>query len=85
LEIQHINRYGGMKHSSAKAWEQVKKGFLDSYESLSKAFDKAVKSFEAIVTSWLVYEVWESVSWSVAEFSWPSWLILYSSSSVPAG
>jgi hypothetical protein len=37
--------YGGMKHSSANAWEDVKKGFLDSYDSLSKAFDKAVKSF----------------------------------------
>jgi Skp family chaperone for outer membrane proteins len=37
--------YGGMKHSSANAWEQAKKGFLDSYDSLSKAFDKAVKEF----------------------------------------
>jgi hypothetical protein len=37
--------YGAMKHSSANAWEDVKKGFLDSYDSLSKAFDKAVKSF----------------------------------------
>jgi hypothetical protein len=37
--------YGAMQHSSANAWEDVKKGFLDSYESLSKAFDKAVKAY----------------------------------------
>jgi hypothetical protein len=34
-----------MKHSSANAWEHVKKGFLDSYEALSEAYDKAVKEF----------------------------------------
>jgi len=37
--------YGGMRHSSANAWEHVKQGFLDSYEALSKAYDKAVKEF----------------------------------------
>jgi hypothetical protein len=37
--------YGGMQHSSAKAWEHVKKGFLDSYEALSAAYDKAAKEF----------------------------------------
>jgi DNA anti-recombination protein RmuC len=37
--------YGEMRQSSSKAWDHVKKGFLDSYDSLSKAFDKAVKEF----------------------------------------
>ncbi len=37
--------YGGMRHSSASAWEHVKQGFLDSYEALSEAYDKAVKEF----------------------------------------
>jgi hypothetical protein len=37
--------YGGMQHSSSKAWQHVKKGFLDSYEALSKAYDKAIDEF----------------------------------------
>ena len=34
-----------MKHSSAGAREHVKKGFPESYEALSEAYDKAVKEF----------------------------------------
>ena len=37
--------YGGMQHSSARAWQHVKKGFLDSYEALLEAYGKAVKEF----------------------------------------
>jgi DNA anti-recombination protein RmuC len=37
--------YGEMRQSSSKAWDHVKKGLLDSYDSLSKAFDKAVKEY----------------------------------------
>lgn len=37
--------YGGLRYSSVNAWQHVKKGFLDSYEALSKAYDKAVKEF----------------------------------------
>jgi hypothetical protein len=37
--------YGGMRHSSAKAWDHVKKGFLDSYESLRQTYNKAVEEF----------------------------------------
>ena len=37
--------YGGMKQSSSKAWEDVKKGFVDSYHSLQKAFEKASEKF----------------------------------------
>ena len=33
--------YGGLKHSSADAWDHVKKGFVDGYESLASAFDEA--------------------------------------------
>ena len=39
--------YGGLKHSSAKAWDQVKNGFLMGYESLTASFDKAQKEFES--------------------------------------
>jgi hypothetical protein len=37
--------YGGLKHSSAEAWEQVKAGFVKSYEDLKKSFAKARKEF----------------------------------------
>ncbi|MBU4264063.1 MAG: hypothetical protein KKC76_19600 [Proteobacteria bacterium] len=37
--------YGGMKHSSAAAWDEMKKGFIESYHLLQKAFDKAAEKF----------------------------------------
>lgn len=37
--------YGGLKHSSAEAWEQVKAGFVKSYGDLKKSFAKARKEF----------------------------------------
>ncbi|MBI5558134.1 MAG: hypothetical protein HY885_10890 [Deltaproteobacteria bacterium] len=37
--------YGGMKHGSAAAWDEMKKGFVESYHSLQKAFDKASEKF----------------------------------------
>ena len=37
--------YGGLKHSSRNAWEDVKTGFLKSYHELYDAFDKATKEF----------------------------------------
>ena len=37
--------YGGLKHSSSKAWEDVKKGFLKSYRDLRDSFDKAHSEF----------------------------------------
>jgi hypothetical protein len=33
--------YGGLKHGASDAWEDVKKGFLKSYQELRDAFDKA--------------------------------------------
>lgn len=39
--------YGGMKHGSADAWEHVKSGFVESYEALANAFDKAESEFNA--------------------------------------
>jgi len=38
--------YGGMRHSSAEAWEEVKKGFAESYDRLERAFAEASMSFE---------------------------------------
>jgi len=38
--------YGGMRHSSSEAWEEVKKGFSDSYDRLERAFAEASMSFE---------------------------------------
>jgi len=37
--------YGGLKHSSAESWEQVKTGFVKSYEVLRESFTKARKEF----------------------------------------
>ena len=37
--------YGQLKQSSAAAWEQVKQGFVDSYESLRASVAKAQKEF----------------------------------------
>jgi len=35
--------YGGLKHSSAEAWDEVKGGFVKSYEALKQSFAKAGK------------------------------------------
>lgn len=37
--------YGALKHSSRNAWEDVKTGFVRSYQELYDAFDKAAKEF----------------------------------------
>ena len=37
--------YGGLKHSSSNAWEDVKKGFLKSYQVLRETFDKVQSEF----------------------------------------
>jgi gas vesicle protein len=37
--------YGGLKHGSAKAWEDVKKGFVNSFQTLGDAFEKAKQEF----------------------------------------
>ena len=39
--------YGGLKHSSASAWDHVKDGFVNGYESLADAFDQAEKEFDS--------------------------------------
>ncbi len=38
--------YGGMRHSSIAAWEEVKMGFADSYDRLKQAVNDAVKEYE---------------------------------------
>src|SRR5262245_46655197 len=37
--------YGGLKHSSGEAWDEVKSGFARSYDELKKSFAKARKEF----------------------------------------
>ena len=37
--------YGGLKHSSSNAWEDVKIGFLKSYKELRNTFDKVQSEF----------------------------------------
>jgi predicted phage tail protein len=37
--------YGGLKHSSAKAWEDVKSGFVKSYDALADAVHKAEREY----------------------------------------
>jgi chromosome segregation ATPase len=39
--------YGGMKHSSAEAWTDVKDGFVKGYEALANAFDEAENEFSS--------------------------------------
>lgn len=35
--------YGGLKHGSAEAWDEVRSGFVNSYEVLRRSFTSAVK------------------------------------------
>ena len=37
--------YGGMKHGSGEAWDEVKAGFIDAYDALGKSFSDAAKEF----------------------------------------
>jgi len=39
--------YGGMKHGSADAWDQVKQGFIDAYGVLDESFSDAARQFDA--------------------------------------
>ena len=39
--------YGGLQHSSAGAWTHVKEGFIEGYESVASAFDKAEDEFSS--------------------------------------
>ena len=39
--------YGSFKNSSAGAWEQMKKGFSDAYQSLSDSWEKALREYDS--------------------------------------
>jgi peptidoglycan hydrolase CwlO-like protein len=39
--------YGGLKYSSSKSWDHMKKGFSDSYDALRGAWEKAEKEWES--------------------------------------
>jgi len=43
--IQLSEWYGGLKQSSASAWSHVKQGFIEGYDSLASAFEKAESEF----------------------------------------
>ncbi|MEO8006568.1 MAG: hypothetical protein ABI771_16750 [Betaproteobacteria bacterium] len=43
--LELAENYGELKRSSSKAWEEVKGGFVKSYDALRDAFSKAVKEF----------------------------------------
>lgn len=38
--------YGGLKNSSAGAWQQMKKGFSDAYQALSDSWEKAKSEYD---------------------------------------
>lgn len=38
--------YGGFKHSSSSAWDDVKQGFSGAYQSINSALDKALNEYE---------------------------------------
>ncbi len=37
--------YGGLKHSSSNAWDEIKQGFAKSYDALGKSLEKAAGEF----------------------------------------
>ncbi|MGA7105142.1 MAG: hypothetical protein WBX49_07335 [Candidatus Deferrimicrobiaceae bacterium] len=39
--------YGGLKYSSSKTWDHMKKGFSDSYDALRVAWEKAEKEWDS--------------------------------------
>lgn len=39
--------YGGLKHSSAGAWDNVKQGFSDAYGTLADSWEKAIAEFKS--------------------------------------
>ncbi len=39
--------YGGIRHGSAGAWDEVKQGFVDAYGTLSRSFGDAVAQFDS--------------------------------------
>ena len=39
--------YGGMKNSSASAWEHMKQGFSDAYESINASWAKARNEYQS--------------------------------------
>lgn len=43
--LQAAEWYGGLKNSSVAAWEHMKKGFSDAYNSLRRASEKAERDY----------------------------------------
>lgn len=43
--VEAAEWYGSLKQSSAGAWEEVKKGFVENYQALHDSFDQAAEKF----------------------------------------
>jgi len=43
--------YGGLRHGSTGAWDEVKQGFVDAYGTLSRSFGDAMTQFSADASS----------------------------------
>ena len=43
--VQVAEWYGGLKNSTANAWEHMKKGFSDAYKSLRQSWEKAEREY----------------------------------------
>jgi peptidoglycan hydrolase CwlO-like protein len=43
--IELAERYGSFKNSSINAWEQMKKGFSNAYQSMSDSWKKAIDEY----------------------------------------
>lgn len=43
--VEAAEWYGGLKNSTAKSWEHMKKGFSDAYKSLKSASEKAEQEY----------------------------------------
>ena len=44
--VQVAEWYGGLKNSTASAWEDMKKGFSDAYKSLRQTWEKAEREYQ---------------------------------------
>jgi hypothetical protein len=45
--IEVAEWYGRMKSSSVEAWEHMKKGFVDAYQTLYQSWEKSAKEFSS--------------------------------------
>ncbi|PWB58431.1 MAG: hypothetical protein C3F18_02470 [Nitrosomonadales bacterium] len=44
--VEVAEKFGSLQNSTASAWEHMKKGFTDAYESLCSAWEKAEREYK---------------------------------------